>query len=152
MPCNNYLRVNNSIKLLQVVRFEFVGVVVAFNVSPLCGWSWQHHEFAVVRLMRPHASVLSVPRYGGGLVGWYGSVQKVGFSAVFLQELDECKFTNHGCQHECINTLGSYQCACFAGYELQVDGRTCEGLFAFGLCTCIWQIVYVHILENPMQS
>ncbi|XP_018804642.1 PREDICTED: dorsal-ventral patterning protein tolloid isoform X1 [Bactrocera latifrons] len=55
-----------------------------------------------------------------------GSVQKVGFSAVFLQELDECKFTNHGCQHECINTLGSYQCACFAGYELQADGRTCE--------------------------
>lgn len=78
MPCNNYLRVNNSIKLLQVVRFEFVGNVVAFNVSPLCGWSWQHHEFAVARLMRPHASVLSVPRYGGGLVGWYDSVQKVG--------------------------------------------------------------------------
>ncbi|XP_036324703.1 dorsal-ventral patterning protein tolloid [Rhagoletis pomonella] len=55
-----------------------------------------------------------------------GSVQKVGFSAVFLQEYDECKFSNHGCQHECINTLGSYQCACFAGYELQADGRSCE--------------------------
>lgn len=57
-----------------------------------------------------------------------GSVQKVGFSAVFMQEVDECKFANHGCEHECINTLGSYQCGCFAGYELQPNGRTCEGM------------------------
>ncbi|XP_037806363.1 dorsal-ventral patterning protein tolloid [Lucilia sericata] len=55
-----------------------------------------------------------------------GSVQKVGFSAVFMKEVDECKFANHGCEHECINTLGSYQCGCFAGYELQPNGRTCE--------------------------
>ncbi|XP_020713717.1 dorsal-ventral patterning protein tolloid isoform X2 [Ceratitis capitata] len=55
-----------------------------------------------------------------------GTVQKVGFSALFLQEFDECKFANHGCQHECTNTLGSYKCACFAGYELQADGRSCE--------------------------
>ncbi|XP_037956128.1 dorsal-ventral patterning protein tolloid [Teleopsis dalmanni] len=55
-----------------------------------------------------------------------GSVQKVGFSALFMQEVDECKFTYHGCEHECINTLGSYQCGCFAGYELQADGKSCE--------------------------
>ncbi|XP_061399861.1 dorsal-ventral patterning protein tolloid [Musca vetustissima] len=55
-----------------------------------------------------------------------GSVQKVGFSAVFMQEVDECQFGNHGCEHECINTLGSYQCGCFAGYELQADGKSCE--------------------------
>ncbi|XP_013102687.2 dorsal-ventral patterning protein tolloid [Stomoxys calcitrans] len=55
-----------------------------------------------------------------------GSVQKVGFSAIFMEEVDECKFANHGCEHECINTLGSYQCGCYAGYELQADGRSCE--------------------------
>ncbi|XP_055850904.1 dorsal-ventral patterning protein tolloid [Episyrphus balteatus] len=54
------------------------------------------------------------------------TVQKAGFSALFMQEVDECKFSDHGCQHECINTLGSYECGCFAGYELQSDGKSCE--------------------------
>lgn len=58
-----------------------------------------------------------------------GSVQKVGFSAVFMQEVDECLYTNHGCEHECFNTLGSYQCGCYAGYELQADGKSCEGKY-----------------------
>ncbi|EDV30246.2 uncharacterized protein Dana_GF23044 [Drosophila ananassae] len=55
-----------------------------------------------------------------------GSVQKLGFSAALMLDVDECKFTDHGCQHVCINTLGSYQCGCHAGYELQANGKTCE--------------------------
>ncbi|XP_017850119.1 dorsal-ventral patterning protein tolloid [Drosophila busckii] len=55
-----------------------------------------------------------------------GSVQKLGFSASLMIDVDECKFIQHGCQHVCINTLGSYQCGCFAGYELQTNGKTCE--------------------------
>lgn len=35
-----------------------------------------------------------------------GSVQKAGFSATFMKEVDECEQLNHGCEHECINTLG----------------------------------------------
>ncbi|KAI8044617.1 hypothetical protein M5D96_000788 [Drosophila gunungcola] len=54
------------------------------------------------------------------------SVQKLGFSAALMLDVDECKFTDHGCQHLCINTLGSYQCGCRAGYELQANGKTCE--------------------------
>ncbi|KAH8307680.1 hypothetical protein KR044_008973, partial [Drosophila immigrans] len=55
-----------------------------------------------------------------------GSVQKLGFSAALMLDVDECKFMQHGCQHTCINTLGSYQCGCNAGYELQPNGKTCE--------------------------
>ncbi|XP_032593172.1 dorsal-ventral patterning protein tolloid [Drosophila grimshawi] len=55
-----------------------------------------------------------------------GSVQKLGFSAALMLDVDECKFMQHGCQHICINTLGSYQCGCHAGYELQANGKTCE--------------------------
>ncbi|KAH8375151.1 hypothetical protein KR200_009003 [Drosophila serrata] len=55
-----------------------------------------------------------------------GSVQKLGFSAALMLDVDECRFMDHGCQHVCINTLGSYQCGCHAGYELQANGRTCE--------------------------
>ncbi|XP_017085480.2 dorsal-ventral patterning protein tolloid [Drosophila eugracilis] len=54
------------------------------------------------------------------------SVQKAGFSAVFMKEVDECETQNHGCEHECINTLGGYECSCRIGYELHSDKKHCE--------------------------
>ncbi|CAH8825520.1 unnamed protein product [Trichobilharzia szidati] len=44
-------------------------------------------------------------------------------------DINECLGENgqkHLCDHRCINTLGSYQCFCDPGYELQSDGRTCR--------------------------
>lgn len=55
-----------------------------------------------------------------------GSVQKLGFSATFTKEFDECKLTDHQCEHECVNTLGSFRCECRIGYELRSDGKKCE--------------------------
>ncbi|XP_011152064.2 tolloid-like protein 2 isoform X1 [Harpegnathos saltator] len=55
-----------------------------------------------------------------------GSVQKAGFSATFMKEYDECKMTDHGCEHDCINTLGGYECSCKVGFELHSDGKHCE--------------------------
>ncbi|XP_063979523.1 protein tolkin [Diachasmimorpha longicaudata] len=89
-----------------------------------------------------------------------GSVQKAGFSATVMKEYDECALTDHGCEHDCINTLGGYECSCKIGYELHSDGKHCEdacgGLFdaSNGTITspsfpetypgnknCIWEIV-----------
>ncbi|XP_037379628.1 fibulin-2 isoform X2 [Talpa occidentalis] len=40
---------------------------------------------------------------------------------------DECLLLpGELCQHLCINTVGSYRCACFPGFLLQGDGRTCR--------------------------
>ncbi|EFN62057.1 Tolloid-like protein 2 [Camponotus floridanus] len=55
-----------------------------------------------------------------------GSVQKAGFSATFMKEFDECILTDHGCEHNCTNTLGGYECSCKIGYELHSDGKHCE--------------------------
>ncbi|XP_077507273.1 protein tolkin-like isoform X3 [Amblyomma americanum] len=55
-----------------------------------------------------------------------GSVNKAGFSATFMKEFDECQNTQHGCEHECVNTLGGYRCECNIGYELHSDGKKCE--------------------------
>ncbi|GAB1598696.1 tolloid-like protein 2 [Argonauta hians] len=55
-----------------------------------------------------------------------GSVQKAGFSAMFTREYDECMTDYHGCDHKCVNTLGSYKCECEIGYELHSDGKKCE--------------------------
>lgn len=55
-----------------------------------------------------------------------GSVQKAGFSATFLKEYDECSSLDHGCEHNCINQLGGYECRCKIGFELHSDGKRCE--------------------------
>ncbi|XP_015432107.1 PREDICTED: tolloid-like protein 2 [Dufourea novaeangliae] len=88
------------------------------------------------------------------------SVQKAGFSATFMKEFDECVLIEHGCEHDCINTLGGFECACKPGYELHSDGKHCEdacgGVFedSNGTITspsfpvtypgnkdCVWEIV-----------
>ena len=42
-------------------------------------------------------------------------------------EKDECALGIDGCDHYCINTIGSYYCDCFSGYILNADRRTCSG-------------------------
>uniref|UniRef100_A0A8C3FFB4 Matrilin 2 n=1 Tax=Chrysemys picta bellii TaxID=8478 RepID=A0A8C3FFB4_CHRPI len=37
-----------------------------------------------------------------------------------------CSITEHGCDHFCINTPGSYMCKCKQGYTLNADQKTCS--------------------------
>lgn len=39
---------------------------------------------------------------------------------------DECSKDNGGCQHECVNTFGSYLCRCRNGYQLHENGHDCK--------------------------
>ena len=32
------------------------------------------------------------------------------------------------CSHECINTVGSFQCSCRSGFTLNTDNKTCNGI------------------------
>ena len=43
-----------------------------------------------------------------------------------IVDVDECQNTT-SCDQLCTNTVGSYECGCTSGYELQQDGQTCEG-------------------------
>ncbi|XP_053349501.1 complement component 1, r subcomponent [Clarias gariepinus] len=57
--------------------------------------------------------------------------QYLGFSAFYQAvDIDECSSTDSddsesSCTQICLNTLGSYLCACYHGYQIQADGRTC---------------------------
>ncbi|XP_065792281.1 hemicentin-1 isoform X2 [Muntiacus reevesi] len=42
-------------------------------------------------------------------------------------DIDECENTD-ACQHECKNTFGSYQCVCPPGYQLMLNGKTCQDI------------------------
>ena len=49
----------------------------------------------------------------------------------YLAEDDEC--INNPCQHICTNTVGSFTCDCFVGYELYSDGIHCHGEFIYAV-------------------
>jgi hypothetical protein len=36
-------------------------------------------------------------------------------------DIDECLFENGGCDHQCNNFVGSFQCSCHSGYHLSPD-------------------------------
>ena len=40
-------------------------------------------------------------------------------------DVDECATNNGGCAQKCINTQGSYKCACMNGYGLMPDKHKC---------------------------
>ncbi|KAG8545932.1 hypothetical protein GDO81_020099 [Engystomops pustulosus] len=40
-------------------------------------------------------------------------------------DIDECRRPSRYCHHLCVNTRGSFQCACNAGYTLGQDGKSC---------------------------
>uniref|UniRef100_A0A3Q3L4X2 Uncharacterized protein n=1 Tax=Mastacembelus armatus TaxID=205130 RepID=A0A3Q3L4X2_9TELE len=42
-------------------------------------------------------------------------------------DVDEC-LQRKPCQHECRNTIGSFQCLCPPGYQLLPNGRTCKDI------------------------
>lgn len=37
-----------------------------------------------------------------------------------------CVERDHGCQHSCVSTPGSFYCECNPGYQLNADGKTCS--------------------------
>ncbi|KAM7394462.1 hypothetical protein PAMP_021266 [Pampus punctatissimus] len=43
-----------------------------------------------------------------------------------LHDKDECSKDNGGCQHECINTVGSYVCQCRHGFVLHENKHDCK--------------------------
>lgn len=55
-----------------------------------------------------------------------GSVHRSGFAATYYIDVDECAENNGGCQHECRNTLGGYECACHGGFTLHPNRHDCK--------------------------
>ena len=46
----------------------------------------------------------------------------------FVLDVNECVDDDlHSCEQVCDNTHGSHSCLCFDGYELSIDGFSCNG-------------------------
>jgi len=48
----------------------------------------------------------------------------------FIPDIDECAINEGGCEHICSNTIGSFYCSCFTGYQLDSNGLNCSGELA----------------------
>ncbi|XP_060555257.1 fibrillin-1-like isoform X3 [Ruditapes philippinarum] len=51
-----------------------------------------------------------------------------GFSSPDCSDIDECASNTHDCEQLCMNSLGSYQCACQPGYVLNTNGSSCDDI------------------------
>ncbi|XP_041361705.1 collagen alpha-1(XXVII) chain-like [Gigantopelta aegis] len=60
-----------------------------------------------------------------GHTGPYGMTGPMGQTGPPFTDQDECSGSSHGCNHYCVNTLGSYRCECLVGYHLLDDNTTC---------------------------
>ncbi|XP_064650096.1 signal peptide, CUB and EGF-like domain-containing protein 1 [Lineus longissimus] len=41
-------------------------------------------------------------------------------------DLNECTSDRHGCMQKCENTIGSYRCSCYEGFNLDYDRKKCK--------------------------
>ena len=45
----------------------------------------------------------------------------------FNADIDECATDNGGCERNCTKIIGSFNCSCGTGYELDGNGLNCTG-------------------------
>jgi len=72
-----------------------------------------------------------------------------GYSGDGIQCLDddECALNTDGCDHNCINTPGSFVCTCNSGFFLDLDQKTCQDVDE---CSPVGDCM--HICENTVGS
>ena len=58
-----------------------------------------------------------------------------------LSDIDECNLGISGCSQLCTNSIGSFECGCYYGYQLTSDNKSCIGEFiCFGRVTFSFQL------------
>ncbi|XP_008055700.1 matrilin-4 isoform X1 [Carlito syrichta] len=66
-----------------------------------------------------------------------------------LCAINLCAERTHGCEHHCVNSLGSYFCRCRAGFVLQQDQRSCRAIDHCGFRNHSCQHECVSTLSGP---
>ena len=64
-------------------------------------------------------------------------------------DINECSDDNGGCDHTCTNAVGSYNCGCNDGYELDTDEHTCIGIIWI---MHAWILYYVDLDEYKLET
>ena len=62
---------------------------------------------------------------------------------LFQLDINECSTRNGGCEHVCINSIGSFHCECRPGHVLDYNHRTCSGTIRQ---TIVYETVNAYIV------
>ena len=62
-----------------------------------------------------------------------------------FSDINECFAKNGNCSQTCINTIGSYHCACRSGFQLTADNMTCIGTCTIGMLACICRLLCLQV-------
>ncbi|NXU61493.1 TLL2 protein, partial [Horornis vulcanius] len=118
MLCSKATELRSLFLSWQVCKYDYVEVR-----SELASDSKLHGKFCGSE--KPEV----ITSYGNNLRLEFKSdntVSKKGFKVHYFSDKDECSKDNGGCQHECINTFGSYMCQCRNGFMLHENGHDCK--------------------------
>ena len=56
-------------------------------------------------------------------------------------DVNECATNNGGCEQNCQNNVGSYNCTCSTGYTLNSNGYSCTGKIMICGKNCILSVI-----------
>ena len=48
-------------------------------------------------------------------------------NSFIFSDINECDESNGNCNQICNNLPGTYNCSCYPGYALDIDGHSCYG-------------------------
>ena len=71
---------------------------------------------------------------------------------ILCADNDECSHNNGGCDHDCTNSIGSYECACREGYDLADDDHKCIGMVVTSLYIQLCSHTNMHPHSTVLQS
>ena len=66
---------------------------------------------------------------------------------VLTLDMNECALNISGCSQNCTNTIGSYECSCYSGYQLAVDLMSCSGSKLHHFCVVMDLLFSLDINE-----
>ena len=62
-------------------------------------------------------------------------------------DIDECEEDIDGCEQECTDTDGSYNCSCSLGYTLAIDEHGCDGECYYNNFMCNSIALYTMVIH-----
>ncbi len=96
-----------------------IGLIVKllFFTSMLVGYTLSHHKFSIHTIAQ-----VSITGHCEISYNWPNiSLNFCTLIEMFVSDINECAVNPSICHYGCINTVGSYRCACPPGYEMGPD-------------------------------
>jgi len=107
---------------------EFLLQLFHQNIKIICSQCFCLFVFFVnIKYTFPSSTPLPILYLFSGQMVLVTHSYNLHISFIVHVDIDECKTDNGGCEQNCTNTQGSYQCGCFAGYIMSNVQKNCSG-------------------------